>query len=321
MHKIITEALPNAHGRSERIIVVIADIRGFSAFCLRHESSDVAMYIKRVYVKLINQYFPFHSFYKPTGDGLLITIQIDEENLEERAQTTVDACLQCLEEFPDICAGDAMINFEVPSQIGFGLTRGTACCLISGDAVLDYSGQILNLASRLTDYARPKGIVLDGQFGIELLSNPVKEKFEPTKVFIRSVAEAEPRGIYVPKGVVEVPAYARMPIDFERWDTLTVDATLAEWRVRGPKWSIDLPKRLKRPDGFRVEVESPHYKSGKRVPDAVSINRLTNVHYALIGGQPLVLIDTAEMVETSRTGRTPLKSTARLIVHFVPQVQ
>ena len=320
MHRILSEALPKADGRSERIIVVIADIRGFSAFSLRHESPEVAMYIKRVYIKLINEYFPFNSFYKPTGDGLLMTIQIDEENLEERARATVDACLRCIEEFPNICAGDPMINFEVPSQIGFGVTRGTACCLISGEAVLDYSGQILNLASRLTDLARPEGIILDGQFGIELLSNPVKEKFQPTEVYIRSVAEAEPRGVHIQKGVVEVPAHAKMPLDFETWEQVIHEATLAEWRMRSRRWGVALPSRLKRPDGFRVEVGMPKYRSGKLVPGVIVTTPLKNVRYSLIAGKPLMIVDIVEMVEVARRGKAPWKTTARLVVHFVPRV-
>lgn len=319
MHKALKAALPEARGVSTSIFAIVADIRGFSKFSLLHESPDVAMYIKRVYIRLIEEYFPFASFYKTTGDGLLMTVTFDEDDIEDRARATVDACLRCHREFPNICAGDKMINFEVPSLIGFGVTRGTACCLVSGELVLDYSGQILNLASRLTDLARPEGVILDGQFGIELLSNPVKEKFEPTEVHIRSVAEAEPRSIYILKGVVEVPAYAKMPLDFENWEQVIHEATLAEWRIRS-QWEVPLPRRLRRADGFRAEVTSPKYRSGKPVPGVMTRISLKNVRYAPIAGRPIIIIDPAELVKKVRSGKTPLKTTVRLIVDFVPRV-
>lgn len=320
MHNALKAALPEARGVSALVFVIVADIRGFSKFSLRHESPDVATYIKRVYIKLIEEYFPFASFYKTTGDGLLMTVKFDENDIEERARATVDACLRCYREFPDISAGDKMINFDVPTQIGFGVTRGTACCLVSGELVLDYSGQILNLASRLTDLARPEGVILDGQFGIELLSDPVKKKFEPDDVYIRSVAETELRGIYILKGVVEVPAYARMPLDSEHWEQVVHEATLAEWRMRFSQWGVDLPSRLKRPDGFQVEVRVPRYISGKQVPGVRKISPLKKARYALIGGRPTIIVNVEEMFERARSGKTPLKTTAQLVVDFVPQV-
>lgn len=208
MHNVLKEALPDAEGRSQHVVVIIADIRGFSEFSTRCDSADTAMYIKRVYLRLIDDYFPFASFFKPTGDGLLMTVAFNAGSLQKVAQDTVAACLRCWKEFPDICQGDAMINFDVPSAIGFGLTRGNACCLISGDKVLDYSGQILNLASRLTDLARPSGIVIDGSFGIELLSDKEQKLFEAEEPYIRSVSEEEPHKVYILRDVVEIPEQA-----------------------------------------------------------------------------------------------------------------
>ena len=69
MHKLFKDALPDAEGRSEHVVAIIADIRGFSEFSTRQESPNTAMYIKRVYMRLIEDYFPFASFFKPTGDG------------------------------------------------------------------------------------------------------------------------------------------------------------------------------------------------------------------------------------------------------------
>ncbi|GAG49994.1 unnamed protein product, partial [marine sediment metagenome] len=204
MHRVFREALDGAEGRSEFIVAVIADIRGFSAFSTHHESVETAVYIKRVYIRMIDEYFPGGSFYKPTGDGMLITMPYTdtEESLRQAAQAAVGGCLRCLDEFPTICEGDSMINFEVPAAIGFGVAQGPACCLTSADVVLDYSGHLLNLTSRLTDLARPRGIVMDGGFALGLLPEDQQNLFEEDQVCIWSVAEQVPRTIYIQKGVV-----------------------------------------------------------------------------------------------------------------------
>jgi len=90
--------------------------------------------------------------------------------LETVAQSTIDTCYLIINEFECFCEHDPMINFDVPDKIGIGLSRGTACRLISDDKILDYSGDTLNLATKLMDFARPEGIVFDAKFGFDLLS-------------------------------------------------------------------------------------------------------------------------------------------------------
>jgi len=56
-----------------------------------------------------------------------------------------------------------MLNFETPRRSVL-YRAGPATKLVSQDRTLDYSGRPLNLAARLMDFARPSGVVLDGQF-------------------------------------------------------------------------------------------------------------------------------------------------------------
>jgi len=83
MHRLFKEALKDATGISQRVIVVFVDIRDFSKFSQQCDSVDVAAFIRKVYMKIIDSYFPFASFYKSTGDGLLLTIPWKEKNLEK----------------------------------------------------------------------------------------------------------------------------------------------------------------------------------------------------------------------------------------------
>ena len=48
MHREFKELLKNATGRSEFIIAVLIDIRGFTPFSKSVESAEVAMFIKKV---------------------------------------------------------------------------------------------------------------------------------------------------------------------------------------------------------------------------------------------------------------------------------
>ena len=125
MHRLFRKALDDATGVSHFIIAVIIDIRGFSALSQIRESPDTAMFIKRVYMKMIDSYFGFASFYKSTGDGLLLTIPFNKINLKEMFQTTVASCMACHSEFGNTCKNDPMIYFKVPDKIGIGTARGT----------------------------------------------------------------------------------------------------------------------------------------------------------------------------------------------------
>ncbi|MFC1927351.1 hypothetical protein ACFLW7_02085 [Chloroflexota bacterium] len=217
MHRIFRKALDNATGVSEFVIVVIIDIRGFSVFSQARESPETAMFIKRVYMKLIDSYFDFASFYKPTGDGLLFIIRFDESTLKEMAQKTVAGCMACHAEFGNICDDDPMIYFKVPNKIGIGVARGTACCLVSGDVTIDYSGQLLNLTSRLTGLARPSGIVIHGNFGIDILDESMRSSFQDQDVYLDGIAEHKPIRIYFTKESTIIPKRNREPIVAEKW--------------------------------------------------------------------------------------------------------
>ena len=316
----LRDALEDAHGQSEFVIVVVADIRGFSEFSHRHESPDVAMYIKRVYMTLIDQYFPGARFYKATGDGLLITVEYDERTLKQKVQDTVQGCVRCVGEFSQICTGDPMVNFPTPDKIGFGIARGTACCLVSGTTILDYSGHILNLATRLMDLARPAGIVLDAAVDWDLLEDSTRELFEPQSVYIRSVEEAEPKTVYVLKGAVEIPEEAKRPIAFERWETVRVSKTLREWKAAlGSYWRVDLAKPLKRPDGIRVVLDHETFRRGKPVEGVHAWNEFYKFRHAVMAGEDLVMLDVDEILQYARSQELRQDATLTAAVSYVPR--
>jgi hypothetical protein len=96
----LRKKLEHAEGRSEFIISIICDIRGFSSFSTHHESPDTAMFIKRFYLKLLNEYFKEAAFAKPTGDGLLLVFRYSEQDLHQVSEKVITTCFKVIDEFP-----------------------------------------------------------------------------------------------------------------------------------------------------------------------------------------------------------------------------
>lgn len=218
MYTRFRSLLERATGQSELVIVANADIRGFSRFSLERESVETALFVKKVYMAMLSDYFDYVDFYKPTGDGLLMVFRVDEASLTERANRLVEDSLRLVRDFKQLLAADEVINFPVPGKIGIGLARGAASKLVSGRKTLDYSGKVLNLASRLMDFARPAGIVLDESFGFRLLDRRLGRTFARDAIYVRSVAEARPVNVFYTKRFTEIPSLAHRPIHELEWE-------------------------------------------------------------------------------------------------------
>ena len=252
----LRDLLAEAQGKSEFVIAVVADVRGFSTFSKQHESTDIAMFIKRFYMRLMDDYFSKAGFFKTKGDGLLMTFPYSESNLQDVAHYVINNCFQCLVEFPEICAGDPMINFKTPENIGFGITRGTTCCLYAGDEIIDYSGHLLNLASRLMDIARPSGIVIDSNFMHEIIPEDLRSSFKKANVFLRSISEEKPYSIFYLKDYVRISEAFLSPMAEDNWHTIY--KTLKTHELAGfGNLSISLPVEPKHDTEIKVAMIYP----------------------------------------------------------------
>jgi len=276
MHKEFLKLLEKATGRSEYVIAINLDIRSFTPFCKSVDSVNVATYIKKIYSKIINNYFKTASYYKPTGDGLIIIIPFTEENLKEVARSTLDSCLDLLEKFGSLCIKEPMINYDTPQKIGIGLTRGSACCIRTEDKVLDYSGRTLNLASRLMDLARPSGIVFDETFGIDLLLDKTKELFSEETVYVRGVAEEEPIKIHYTNKHTLISELYKQPLKEPKWNTDVDEILFAKMKKLGTKYRITLSKKPL--DVNKITVTFAH-------PDPLLEEFVSYYKYSLDGDQ------------------------------------
>jgi class 3 adenylate cyclase len=260
--KILRDQLENANGQPEHVVAVNLDIRGFSSFCERNESPNVVIFIREVYKRLVDRYFPKAPFIKPTGDGLLIITPYTREMLKKIASQTLHACLQVHEAFPSLCADDPMINFRVPGKIGIGLSRGLVSRIMANGTTLDYSGRVLNLASRLMNTARPSGIVFDCDYLTGLTPPPDLEKtFSKDEVWLWGIAESDPIEVYYSKAFgTDIPAIYKRRLDMGNWTTekgvmLFRNLEILTQRNLRPVFKLDYEPRD--PEEIIVEVLYP----------------------------------------------------------------
>src|SRR3989442_14937977 len=94
-------------GDSLAAIIVFADVRSFSAFCKAHDSAEVALYISKLFQKLIDHFSGISksAFYKSTGDGLLMVFPYEEEQFESAYKAIVSKCLDCHDSFSKLLKG------------------------------------------------------------------------------------------------------------------------------------------------------------------------------------------------------------------------
>ncbi len=231
----------NANGRSEFVIAVVCDIRGFSSFSKNHEAPDIAMFSKRFFVKLLEEYFVDTDFAKPTGDGMLLLFKYSEDNLHEVSDSVLRKCRDVVHDFPTMMANDSMINYRVPDAIGFGIARGTAFCLYSDDEVVDYSGQTLNLASRLNEFARPQGIVIDGSYMMSVIPEEMRGIFSTDMLFVRDISEELPREVFLSSDVV-IPTEAKTPAKKPVLRSIDHDVTVGFVKKMPDNLTIKMPE-------------------------------------------------------------------------------
>lgn len=270
LHRHLKELLPTAKGESHTAVVVFLDIRGFSSFAKIAESADAALYLRSIYIRILDSYFPESSFFKPTGDGLLIIFNYEDvEQLTKTVNNAIDASLRLIQDFSTLTSEDPMINFDVPSDLGIGLARGSATALISDDQVLDYSGRPLNLAARLMDLARPRGVVFDRSLGWTLLNEDYKKEFVAEQVYIKGIAEDSSVLVYVMANEVRLPDASKRPIRKYEWKTTKQEEIpLSKLRERGIYFH-DLPEEPALRDNIRVHISHPSVGASGRKNDSL----------------------------------------------------
>jgi class 3 adenylate cyclase len=317
MHREFRELLTDARGVSEFPIAMNIDIRGFSKWS--GDSAQAGLFIKKVYIRLIDHFLSDASFYKATGDGLMAILPVDENDPKAAIRNAVDLAFGIVEAFPTITEGDPMINFPTPEKVGVGLARGPASRLVSGDKTLDYSGGTLNLASRLMDLARPEGVVLDEHFGYDLLVPSIAEKFESTKVYIRGISPNVGREVYFTRDWTTIPESAKHPLDAARWGGGQVELARSEFDELIGEFIVELDSRPKDPGDIScyVKHDAPTKNGNRSKSKWIRLDlSATNYVFEETSSGPVLRVKVKEIQRVLAITKAGPKFPVRLLAEF-----
>jgi len=318
MHRILKKLLPDAKGESIFSLAIFLDVRGFSEFSVDVDSAAVGVYVKKLYLKILDNYFPKPTFFKPTGDGLMIITDLDEsdeEGCKKVINENVQSCFKLLSNFSTLFRNDAVIYFETPQTLGIGMKRCSLCCLKAGDTILDYSGKDLNFAARYLDLARPSGIVTDSTI-INILSEDLKKEFVTEKVYTKGIAEEKSITISYSRKSVKIPSQNKYPI-ISPWVTIKDVKTLKQLDFK--RYRFWLPSEPKDKRKIQAEALYPLVdKDGKIVEGSFTITEL-RCEYEYNVGKPCVFVYLQKLKEDAvarRVGDTmPIRFTISYMKH------
>lgn len=139
-----------------RALVLIYDIRGFTAASRRVSSGDLGAFATGAH-RAILDLFSAHppTFVKHLGDGHLLLWETTDPPDAALVADVVAGAARARTAFAAYVAGREAQGEHLPRQVGVGVAYGE---VTRAD---DYYGVALNLAARLQNLARPEGLALD----------------------------------------------------------------------------------------------------------------------------------------------------------------
>lgn len=251
MHNLFKERLKDSYGESRFVIAINIDVRNFSVFSKSVDSAESALFIKKIFQNILTSYFLNASFFKSTGDGLIIIYDIVEEKLNEISNNVIENSLRLIKDFSTLCLNEPMVNFTVPDKCGIGISRGPATCLRTTDSILDYFGHTLNIASRLMECAKPTGIIIDSKFGIDLLGEELKKQFDSCNIFL--AGNRNPMQIWFTKTITKISQIYLKPTENEIGQTIT-EMKFKDIKTIGGNFRFLIPSKPVNLDDISIEI-------------------------------------------------------------------
>ena len=180
MHKEIRDRLlsnPSRHarlgGEAQEVVVLFADIRGFTRFTEANDPEYVVSVLNRTLTELSAPLRVFDGILdKYIGDGLLAFFEA-RPGSDAAAQRAVEAARMMQQAFRNLW-GDAPSNDLKELGLGIGLSAGRVVVgNIGSEGSMDYTvvGDAVNVASRLEGMARSGEVLFCGAVQAQLQTN------------------------------------------------------------------------------------------------------------------------------------------------------
>lgn len=156
--------------RKVEVLVLCVDMRSYCEFTQTVVDDDTyALQVLGTFYAQVGGYFrnPEPSSLKLLGDGALLFWEIPRGDPAGIARRTVDASFGFCSVMRSAYSDFSRFPRGGPGRIGIGIARGLALRLDGPEmAFPDYVGQPVNLASRLTNFARPEGMAVSSSLGL-----------------------------------------------------------------------------------------------------------------------------------------------------------
>ncbi len=160
-------------GRAVNIVVLYADLRGFSTWSNSARSKNVAELVAATYGRVIQLIVDYHhNFHKLLGDGFLLVWEVDEfsDYVASRCDPAGGALSEALGAAFEIHKKyyylKQDLNYATPKGFGIGIAIGTAYRVKPFTWVKefneeDYVGYPMNAGARLQSLSESYGVALD----------------------------------------------------------------------------------------------------------------------------------------------------------------
>ena len=165
---------------------------------------------------------------------------------------------------------------------------------------------------------RPSGIIIEGQFGKEAISEIIRDDFEEIDVYLPGIAEKQPRKAFYLKTFVEIPEYALSKIAGDEWNTIEKSYLVKDLKV-GIAWlGVNLEYPIK-DNKVKVTLVYPHMRGTKQYKDLYSYFPFTDHKEQFEGDEPLLLINTHAAYQHLKATNVPENKLITFKIKYVPK--
>lgn len=174
----LTDGHSSITGQKADVVVLYADIRGFSNWSMTQTAENVASLVKIEYERVIqicNDHHP--CFNKFLGDGFLLLWEKDEElNTDDCFRHALDAAFHTHKAY-FYASQELSRSFALPAGIGIGISLGEAIRIqpetfLEEMNEVDFLGYPMNCGARMQSFSNAYGTTLCSSCVRLVKSNP-----------------------------------------------------------------------------------------------------------------------------------------------------
>jgi len=175
----LTDNPLTVNGERRKVVVLYADIRGFSDWSKDISLTKVSELVQIVYERVIQLSVDYyHVFHKFLGDGFLLLWEVPNgEDYSNYISLAIGASFEIHKKYWYLYAGDKTL----PSGFGIGISCGEAVKIQPATFIpelneLDFVGYPMNCGARMQTLAGAYGVVIDSAVS-KVVSENIDNKF------------------------------------------------------------------------------------------------------------------------------------------------